>query len=222
MNPTVGDFIIPNASQLDQYKVTLDGYEGITQPLYDYQTYASAGQTQLNFFAVPAGQGGKNASDTNMQLAGQLPANIRFLITGMEVVCRPTIPTVAAAMPAVYGADAVAAQINDAYIVSRAGNVVLTIGSKTYYQMAPLGAVPARQHYHLDAAVAGTTTGTATQSRIAFGYASGAPLQFRAPLLLLENMAFSVVLSWPEGVQAITNPGRIGVILNGITYRLAQ
>ncbi|RJP44504.1 hypothetical protein C4587_01835 [Candidatus Parcubacteria bacterium] len=220
--PALGDFVIPNQSQLGDYKVTLDAYEGITQSLYDFQTYGSAGQTQLNFFAVPVGQGGKTNSDTNMQLAGQLPANLRFLITGIEVQFRPTIPTVAAAMPAVYGADAVAAQINDAYIVERAGNLQLTIGSKQYLQEAPLGRLPGRQHFHLDAAVSGTQTATGTQSRIAFGYASGAPYNLRSPLLLLENMAFSVVLAWPEGVQAITNPGRIGVILNGVLYRLAQ
>mgnify|MGYP000960570814 FL=1 len=48
--------------------------EAIRQPIYDTVTYAAAGQTNLTFFALPIGQGGKTKVDTNMTTAGSLPA----------------------------------------------------------------------------------------------------------------------------------------------------
>lgn len=213
---------VPNMAQLGQYNVTLPGYEAITQTLYDFQAYPALGQTSLTFFAVPVGQSGKTLEDTNMTLAGQLPANQQFLITSVEVLFFPTTPTVAAGMPAVYGADAVAAQVNDAYIVARSGYLRMIIGSKDYLVESPLGRLPGKTQFDITAAaVAGTTTGTATQSRIAYGKSSGRPYALRAPLRLTENMNFSVSLNWATA-QAIANPGRIGVVLDGILYRKAQ
>lgn len=217
------DTNIPNMAQLGQYNVTLPGYEAITQTLYDYQAYPALGQTQLTFFAVPVGQGGKTLEDTNMTLAGQLPANQQFLITSVEVLFFPTTPTVAAGMPAVYGADAVAAQINDSYVVARSGYLRMIIGSKDYLIEAPLGRFPGKTQYEITAAAVASNaaTGTATQSRIAYGKSGGRPYALRAPLRLTENMNFSVSLNWAAAV-GIANPGRIGVVLDGILYRKAQ
>ncbi len=76
----------------------------------------------------------------------------------------------------------------------------------------------------MDGALADVSTaGASFQSRMAFGQWRGRPyLLDPAPLLLPENQNFSVSLNWPEGVQAISNPGRIGVILDGILYRRSQ
>lgn len=215
---------VPTRQQLSQYSVNRPGWEAIKQSLYDYQAYAAAGATFLNFFSTPIGQSSKTLSDTNMTLAGQLPANQEFLVQSIEVPFEPTTPTVAAQMPAAFGAQAIAQIINDAYIFGRSGNLVLTIGSKPYLQEAPIGRFPAKAHYHIDAAAADVTTaGAALQSRMAFGYWTGRPyLLSPADLLLVQNQNFSVQLSWPEGVQAITNPARIGVILDGILYRRSQ
>jgi len=215
---------VPTRAQLSKYSVNRPGWEAIRQSLYDTQAYAAAGQTQLSYFSLPVGQGGKTLSDTNMSLAGQLPKNQEFLVQSIEVVFYPTTPTVAAQMPGAFGAQAAASLVNDAYIFGRSGSLNLTIGSKPYLQEAPLGRFPAKAHFCLDAALAdATTAGADMQSRVAFGYSAGRPYMLDpAPLLLPENQNFSITLSWPEGVQAITNPARVQVILDGILYRRSQ
>lgn len=216
---------VPTRAELSRYSVNRPGWEAIKQSLYDYQAYAAAGSTQLSFFQLPVGQNSKTLSDTNMSLAGQLPKNQEFLVQSIEVWFVPTTPTVAAQMPgAATGAQAAAALVNDSYIVGRAGNLNLTIGAKTYLQEAPLGRFPSKAFFDLHAAIADVTTaGAALQTRIAYGHWAGRPyLLDPAPLLLPENQNFSVSLNWPEGVQAISNPGRIGVILDGILYRRSQ
>lgn len=215
---------VPTRAQLSKYSVNRPGWEAIRQSLYDYTAYAAAGQATLAFFQQPVGQSGKTQSDTNMTLAGQLPKNQEFLIQSIEVFFSPTTPTVAAQMPAAFGAQAAAAIINDSYIVGRAGNLSLVIGSKPYLQEAPLGRFPQKAAFTVDGALSdATTAGAALQGRNAFGQWRGRPyLLDPAPLLLPENQNFSVSLNWPEGVQAISNPGRIGVILDGILYRRSQ
>lgn len=215
---------VPSRAQLSKYSVNRPGWEAIKQSLYDFQAYAAAGTTQLTFFANPVGQGGKTLSDTNMNLSGQLPKNQEFLLQSIEVVFHPTTPTVAAQMPGAFGAQAAAAILNDAYIFGRSGNLTLTVGSKPYLQEAPLGRFPQKAHFSFDGAVADATTAAATQqSRMAFGFWTGRPYMLDpAPLLLVENQNFSITLNWPEGVQAITNPARVGVILDGILYRRSQ
>ena len=215
---------LPDMQELAKYGVNRDQWEGIRQTLYDTQAYAAAGATQLTFFAVPKGQGGKTLSDTNLTLAGQLPAMQVFIATSVECIVYPTAPAVAAANPSAFGAQAVAAQINDAYLLARTGNLELTVGSKPYLQEAPLGRFPGKTHFQVNAALSDSTTVAGNQqSRIAFGYAAGRPyLLTPANLFLTSSQNFTVTLNWPEGVQAITNPCRIQVVLDGFLYRRSQ
>lgn len=222
---------IPNKNQLSQYVVNRDGWEGIRQTLYDYQAYAAAGTTLLTFFSQPLGQGtsvqgtgAKTLSDTNMNLAGQLPANQEFLVQSIEVQFFPTTPTVAAAMPAATGAVAAAVQVNDAYIFRRSGNLQFIIGSKPYLQEAPLMRFPAKTSFDVVAGFSDTTTaGAAQNNRVAFAQAAGRPYMLHpASLLLTSSQNFSITLNWPEGVQAITNPAKVGVVLDGFLYRRSQ
>lgn len=216
-------FNVPNRAQLSKYTVNRPGWEAIRQSLYDYQVYAATGHSQLSFFTSPLG-GTRTLTDTNMTLAGQLPKNQEFLVQSVEVFFSPTTPTVAAQMPAAFGAQAISQIVNDCYIVGRGGNLVFTIGSKPYLQEAPLGRFPQKASFTVEGAAADVSTaGASFQSRIMFGKWGGRPyLLDPAALLLPENQNFSVALSWPEGVQAIANPGRIGVILDGILYRRSQ
>lgn len=220
---------IPNRSQLDAFNVNREGWEGFTNTLYDSAAYLAAGHTQLNFFSTPIGQGtgfgggAKSATDTNMTLAGQMPANQEFLVQSIEVMFCPTTPTVAAQMPAAFGAQAIAQIINDAYIFYRAGNLNFVIGSKSYCFEAPLMKFPSKAFFELHAAVADVTTaGAALQSRIAFGTARGRPYLLKAPLRIVSNQNFNLSLNWPEGVQAITTPARVVVTLDGVFYRRSQ
>lgn len=215
---------IVTRAQLGRYSVYREGWEAVKQSLYDFQAYPAAGASQLTFFALPIGQNGKTRSDTNMTLAGQLPANQEFLITSVEVMFFPTTPSVAAQMPAAYGAAAAAQIVNDAYIVGRSGNLELVVGSKPYLQEAPIGRFPPKTRLDVRAALADASTAAANQqSRIAFPVWAGRPyLLDPIPLLLPQNANFVVTLNWPEGAQAITNPARIGVVLDGYLYRRSQ
>jgi hypothetical protein len=214
---------IPSRTNLAKYNVNRPGWEAVRQSLYDFTSYAAAGQTTLNFFATPNGQGGKTLSDTNMTLAGQLPAAQEFLVNSIEVLFFPTVPVVAADNPAAFGVAAIANAVNDVYKVMRTGNLVLTIGSKPYLTEAPLGRFPAKTHFQVDGAVSQGGVVADTAQRVVYSYAAGRPyLLSPADLRLTSSQNFSITLNWPEGLQTITNPGRIGVILDGILYRRSQ
>jgi hypothetical protein len=221
---------LPSYSDLSNYNVNRDGWEVIRQTLYDSNAYAAAGAQLLTFFALPIGQGtgfggaAKNLSDTNMVAAGQMPNMQEFLIQSVEVAFFPTTPTVAAQMPAVFGAQAAALIVNDAYIFYRAGNFQLQIGSKNYLTEAPLMKFPPKAYFELHGALSdGTTLAGASQNRLAFGISRGRPyLMNGANLRLVSNQNFSATLNWPEGVQAISNPARVFVYLDGLLYRRSQ
>lgn len=223
---------IPSLQELQKYVVNREGWEVIRQSFFDSAAYVAAGQNTLAFFATPVGQGvsvlgapgPKTKSDTNMTLAGQLPAMQAFLIEGIEILFEPTTPTVAAGMPAVFGAQLAATLVNDAYIFRRSGNLNLTIGSKPYLEEAPLMKFPASSDYQIGAALSdATTAAAASQSRIAYGKAVGRPYTLgSAPIFLTANQNFGITLAWPEGLQAIVNPARIVVSMFGLLYRRSQ
>ena len=196
-------------------------------------SYVAAGLNSQTMFQTPVGSGvgfgggAKTLSDTNMVNNGMLSAGYMQLVTSIELELQVTTPTVAAAMPAAFGAQAVAVQINDAYIFWRSGNLVFKILQKNYLTEAPLMRFPSTDDFSLQAAVAdiapnGAGTGN-MQSRIAFGSSYGQPYIFSPNNILIpQTTNFSVTLGWPEGLQAITNPARVFCHLNGMSARLAQ
>jgi hypothetical protein len=216
---------ISNIAELQKFNVNLEEFEKIKQSLYDSAAYAAAGATNIVFFQQPQGQGGKTLEDTNMTLAGQLPTNQLFLIESIEVLFFPTDPSagVTENLPAAFGAQQAANIINDAYIFYRSGSLVLEIGSKDYLREAPLQKFPGKTRFHVEGALSDVSTaGADLQSRIAYGVSEGRPYIINPPLLLIENQNFKVELRWPNGAQAITNPARIFVVLDGVLFRRAQ
>lgn len=221
---------VANMSDISNFSVNWAQWEFTNQSLYDSAAYAAAGVASLTFFSTPIGAGtgfgggAKTVSDTNMQLAGQLPAGQMFIVSSVEVLFQPSTPTITAAMPAAFGAQAAAVLVNDSYIFGRSGNLIFQILQKQYLQEAPIGNLPPSSDFEVNAALSdATTAAAASQSRIAFGNYEGVNYQL-APnnLLLVSNQNFKVTLSWPEGAQAISNPGRVFVRLNGMQARLAQ
>lgn len=187
--------------------------EALWNPLYDYQTYPAAGVNELIFFQVPQGQGGKSLDDTNLEIAGSLPAPKEFLITSVQVMFYP------AADPGREAAAAVATNWNDVYALSQAGHLRLFIGSKEYVVDAPIGKFPPRWWIRGSDAVATTD---ATVSNI-IDYASFAgPIYEVVPYRLIPTQNFSVTLRFPNGVVPITADSRLGVVLGGFLYRLSQ
>lgn len=222
---------VANMGDFREFETTQwDNWEFITQSLYDSAVYPAAGISSLAFFQLPIGQGtgfggaAKSRSDTNMELAGNLPTGNMFVVANIEIEFQPTTPTVAAGMPAVFGAQLVMTQINDAYIFWRSGNLALQILAKNYLQEAPMMKFPSASDFSLQAALADVSSTAANlQSRVGFASAYG-PVYSLSPnnLLIPATTNFKVTLAWPEGLQAITNPARVFVRLAGQMARLAQ
>lgn len=212
-------------TELQKFVVNRPGWEIVRQSLYDTNAYAAAGQTQLTFFAVPVGQSSKTSTDTNMTLAGQLPTNQNFLVQSIECYFFQTRPSVAAQLPAAFGAQAIAQIVNDAYVFNAGGTLTFLIGSKNYLQEAPLQKFPASRQFHVEAALADVTTaGANLQSRIAFAASVGRPYVIDPNITLVSNQNFTVTLTWPEGVVALPsgNPARVVVSLEGVLARRSQ
>lgn len=220
---------IPNRGQLDIFNVNRDGWEGFSESLYDSNAYAAAGHTQLTFFQLPQGQGvgvggaAKTFTDTNMVSAGQMPANMEFLIQSIEILFNMTVPTVVAEMPSTMESPPTILQlINDAYIFWRLGNLNLFIGSKSYCQEAPLMKFPPRSYFCVEGAMAGSTAADTLNRAVVFASARGPRYALKAWLRLVSNQNFNVTLNWPEGLQVITSPARVYLTLDGVKYRRSQ
>ena len=208
---------IPSLDELQQFSVNRPGQvEVVRSSLYDFQTYAQAGQTQLQFFQVPKGQSSKTFADTNMTVAGVLPAPQSFLIETVEIYFFP------AGDPSSYGTGAAVENINDVYDVAKSGWLELFIGSKPYLDEAPLLKFPPAVGLTGFAALSDASTSSAAQ-RSAVSYASfGGPVYKMQPnILLTPSQNFIVTLNWPTAV-AISAAARIGVNLGGVLYRNSQ
>jgi len=192
----------------------------IIEPRYDTNTILAAGTLTLTYFALPIGQGATNfgaagvtkgLADTNMDLAGQLPAGYNFFITGFRV------------QPA-FGLTAVDAQTWSAGCVFN-----FTIGSKPFLRV-PVDTIPAGMG---PAGAVAVAVGGAPLEQHAFSH--GAPLLSngyviaRKPLELSQTQNFLVVLTWVT-VKPVTTtvPGQpaaglpVRVFMDGWLKRLVQ
>jgi hypothetical protein len=231
---------IPSLSQLQTYSVNRAGAEGLRQTLFDFLLYPTPGQTQLNFFALPQGQGitsalggtvgtSKTIGDTNMNVSGMLPAGQSYLITSIEALffagTSATANTFTLAAPGVFAAiaaAAVVAQINDVATFYSGGNLNLFIGSKSYLSESPLMRFPPKTQLTIDAAVA-SNSATLGESAVASAKISGRPYMVEPPIYLENNQNFVVSMNWPGAVATPSGfNGRVGVILDGYLYRNSQ
>jgi hypothetical protein len=212
---------IPDLGQLMKYGVNRVGeYEATRQTLFDHQTYATAGITQMQFFQVPKGQGGKTIADTNMEIAGMLPQPKYFLIESVEIYVFPGV---------VPGNEAAAAPTetefsNDMYTLAKSGSLKLFIGSKTYLEEAPIGRFPPKTKMEGYAALQ-FKQATAADQQMTIDYAAwcGRPYYVNPQLLIVPNQNFTVELNWPAVVATPSGAdARIGVVLDGVLYRQSQ
>ena len=220
---------IPDLTQLQTYSVNRKGeYEGVRQTLYDFQTYANAGQTLLQFFQVPLGQAGKTLEDTNMDQAGSLPTPKYFLVESIEIYFYPA-GDIARLQTGGAGTLVATEFSNDVKAVAEAGALTYFIGSKNYLQEAPLNRFPPKTCLKTEGAYAlQTKQAAAADSEIALTYDyavfSGRPYYINPATLLIPTQNFKVTLEWPSGVVALPSgvDGRIGIVLDGILYRQSQ
>jgi hypothetical protein len=231
----------PSAADFDAGRVTNPGQsEVIRQSLYDFQLYPTAGQTQLNFFSQPAGQGltsavgatagaAKSLSDTNLVLPNQLPSGSAFMIESIEVFFYAgSVSTANTYTPAnislfaAVSAAAVAGQLNDVNTVMQSGLLELNILQKNYLRETPLQRFPAKTGIDGNFAIASNSATTA-ETALANARATGRPYYIDPSVTLQPAVNFEVLLKWP-GVVA-TGSGfnaRIGVVLDGYTMRASQ
>jgi hypothetical protein len=219
-------------SDLAKYDSSKDQLDSIFSPLYDYQTYATAGALNFNFFALPQGQGAtsslnaagvKTIADTNMQIAGSLPAGNRFLVIGIEVEFFPG-STPGLRLAAVPTDAQFSRNWDDCYNVLRSGSLTLTVQNRTFAQDAPLLKFPTQTRL---AGVASYNQNDSNANTVGFGqieYASAAGAAYDiTPVLLKPTQAFSVVIAFPAVVATpSTVDARIGVRLVGKLIRNVQ
>ena len=219
---------IPPFDAISNYAVNRSGqYEGVRQSLYDFQTYAAAGATEFTFFQVPQGQSGKTLDDTNLEVAGSLPAPKNFLVQSIEIYLFPGVNPVTVANGT--GTDATASNFaNDVYALQQAGFLDFFIGSKSYLQEAPLGRFPPKtclktefaSAYQMKQAVAADES---SQINMDYAVFSGRPYFVNPWVLLVPTQNFNVKLRFNTAVALpSTADARIGIVLDGILYRLSQ
>lgn len=205
-----------NQAELSQYAVNIPGkVEQVAWSLFDYTTYAAAGQTQLQFFQNPVGQGGKTFVDTNMVAAGQVPSGQNFVVQSVHIEFFPGENP-----EHVSGVAETNDFTNDTYAVMKSGLLTFTIGSKPYLNEGPIGNFPPT--FRMAGHVAYATTVAAQQNAIDYSSMAGEKHDI-IPLLLTSNQNFLVTLNWPA-VVALPSAvaARIGVRLKGILLRNAQ
>ena len=210
----------PSLTDLQKYNVNRAGQmEVVRQSLYDFQTYTGAtGHTQLTFFQVPQGQGGKTKYDTNMEVAGSLPNPKNFFVTSIEILFYPgsVIDTFTV------GAAALPQQADDVYTFSKSGWLDLFIGSKSYLTEAPLGVFPSKNRLAIESALA-SNSATVGELKSEYAAMAGQPFILEPGILLVPTQNFNVTLNWPTAVpMPSTADARVGVRLNGYLYRNSQ
>jgi len=188
----------------------------IVEPRYDTQTILAAGALSLTYFQVPIGQGvtnfaaagTKSLADTNMDLAGQLPAGYNFKITGFRI--QPAFTLTSA----------------DVRNWSAGAWMEFTIGSKPFLRV-PIDTIPQGN----GPSGYGGATATAADRVVSHGipmlgnsYGIG-----RKPLDLYQTQNFSVTLRW-QSLSPVTSvvPAQVAaglpvrVYMDGYLTRIVQ
>jgi hypothetical protein len=197
----------------------------IWAPLYDSNSYPSAGTLQLNFFALPIGQGTTSApgatgtktlADTNMTAAGQLTMGNDFYMTGQEVLFFP------GENPGTQGTTA-GFFLNDTWVFSKSGVLTLAIGSnRNYIQDGPLGQFPPITRLAVASAIAGSGAATTTINESTYAVLAGTPYSI-TPVYITATLGFQETMTWPALVATISpNAARVFSRLDGYLIRNAQ
>lgn len=232
---------VPNAADFERGRVTNPDQSEVTRGrLYDYQLYPLAGQQQMQFFALPQGQGVTSALgavvgavkslwDTNIQVPNTLPSGKAFFIESLELYFFAGSSAAASTyLPAAHNffaavsAAAVMGELNDVDRVLQSGMLEMSVLDKVYVRETPLNCFPPQVGLSYSAAV---SSNSATTSEVGGQVVQGAgrPYILGIPFTLLPQQNFALTLSWPGAVALPSGfNGRIGVVLNGWFQRATQ
>lgn len=219
---------ILSQSDLNQYVTSLSQQDVIWAPLFDANSYPTAGVTQLSYFTAPLGQGTTSApgatgtktlADTNLNSAGQLTKGNEFLMTGQELIYFPGV------VPETVGPSAAGAilngGVNDVYNVGKSGVITLQIQNRNYLQDGPLQLFPPTARLAVSAAIGGTlTAGTQSVYETAYAHWAGETYDI-TPVYIEATQGFSEIIQWPAAVTVNTT-GRLYSRMRGYLVRNAQ
>ena len=229
---------LPSLAEAKRMSTTGAGLEGIRQSIYDTLIYPAAGQAQLGFFATPLNQGvssatgvaagsPKSIADTNLNVAGMLPAGKAFLMTSIEAAFYAGSAAVAnqftLSSPVVFAAVAAAAleaQAADVNTFYMSGSLQLYISSKVCLEEAPLLRFPPKATMDIDGAIASNSATTAAIGTVQ-ARAKGRPYMMEPQIYLEPSVNFNVNINYPVVVPMPSGfNGKVQLILDGYLYRL--
>lgn len=230
----------PSIADFKRFMVTKTReLEIVRASLYDTLVYPTAGNVTMTFFQNPIGAGlsaspgnvgaVKALSDTNMVLAGQLPAPQGFWVETIELY---TLPGSSAAAnnfsnqdPTGFAAAAAAAVqggSHDVNAISSTGSLTFTVGAKPYLREANLLRFPpcCRVRYDWDIASTSATVGETTKDAM---YAGGMLYVIDPGISIPTGQNFNVTLNWPVVVATPSGfNAKIMVLLDGWLFRGVQ
>lgn len=230
---------IPDANDFQKYRVTNpNSSEVIRQRLYDFQLYPAAGQQEFTFFNQGQGNGvtstngavvgsQKSASDTNMQLGGQLPSGVEYLVETVEVWFTPGSSAAANTfIPAKFTTNATGvlaaapiSALNDTELFYDTGLLEWVVMQKPYLTETPLKVFPPRVWFEVDAALATT----AAELAIAHARVGGRPYYLEPQISLQPATNWSLKIKYPAAqATPSTFNGRVGIVLDGYLRRASQ
>lgn len=234
---------ILSRDQLAAHKVGVAGQSDVIwSPIYDFQSYPSAGSLALTFYTSPIGSGttsapnggtgAKTRFDTNLTVNSQLTKGNEFYMTGIECLFFPGVNnSTSTPFGVLPGRGSVALAnvgqfVNDLWEVGNSGLITFTVGTdRSYVQDGPLMMFPPVTRLALAAAVSNTfdsdSTATAVVEEISYAVWSGEPYTL-VPLYIESNQSFTAQITWPAVIATpSTQIGRIGLRSRGYLIRQA-
>jgi len=211
MSQDVARYLVPGAT-----------YDALRQPLYDAQAFTAdiAAGASIPFFQIPVGAGtgiagsAKTELDTNMRLAGALPAGFVFEVWTPRIVVGFANPSAAAA-PAVTDPQEV---IND-FIYGSFFRLRIVTQEKL---LCPVYYLPAGTG--VQATLLGFQGAAANfrSSIVSHGHPSQLAIQALDPfpIVIPPQQQFTVEVVSPTGVAG-ANGMRVWVVLDGVLHRPA-
>jgi hypothetical protein len=200
-----------------QYKITYGtALEFIADTLYDTQTYALAGQTQLTYFQTASTLG--TLATTNMPLAGLLPDRQGFLV--MSIRCYPQLQPGSNARAA-SGSPQVGAN-NDMLTIVGGGVVSFNFLNKDYGKF-PLWLLPAGGGVAGWGAAEGATADPGGEIEFANnGIADARNIYvLEQPLFLPPMTKLGVTVNW-NAAAPIIRATPVKLVLDGLMVRPVQ
>jgi hypothetical protein len=207
------------SSKLAAFASKMQGEESLLWSFYHYKNLAAAAvPSPLTFFNLSVGQTDSDISaaatneDTNMVQPNSLQNPQRFLIQKINV---PITPSTANVTPVTDALADVESEADDMVRMIYRGYFVLTIMTKPYLQIAPLGQFGTG--YGPTGAFAGTVA--AANRQIITSAVPSREEGYKVALPIAPQVAFNAQISFPKATLTLAMTLRIGVVLHGVLFR---